>query len=135
MKTLSRFLPPFTPFQCSIGFLVPSFLGGRSAQCSEHSSQRQEEEDPHGAARQTQGVPAAQGERGGGQAKEAEGGAEKTVPCHGPDRPKEAQVQSEGGAAGRLTHCTWTREGSPLDSKCLDRLPGLLAGIPCLFSM
>lgn len=89
-------------------------VGGGPAPRSEHGPQLQEEESPHHAARQTQGVPAAEGEAGGGQAEETEGGTEKTVPRYGPGGPEEAQVQSEGGAPGRLTRWIWTLQTETL---------------------
>lgn len=49
--------------KCCFSFAVP--VGGSPASFSEHSSQLQEEESPHSAACQTQGVPATEGETGG----------------------------------------------------------------------
>ena len=65
---------PLVPLLPVKRFSCPVALGGRPAPRSEHSSPLQDEEEPHGAARQTQGVPAAEGERGGGQTEETEGG-------------------------------------------------------------
>lgn len=58
--------------KCDFSEPIPS--GGSVAPCSDHSPQPEVEESPRSAACQTQGVPAAEGETGGGQAEETEGG-------------------------------------------------------------
>lgn len=55
-------------------FSPPIPSGGSPAPCSDHSPSQQEEESPHSAAYQTQGVPAAEEETGGSQVEEAQGG-------------------------------------------------------------
>lgn len=71
-------LVPVSPvkhdFIAKLCFSCPIPVGGGSAPRSEHHSQSQKEESPRGAACQTQGVPAAEGETRGGQAEETEGG-------------------------------------------------------------
>lgn len=92
-------------------------LGGSFAPRSDCSPPPQDQERAQGTARQAQGVPAGEGEAGGGQDEEAQGGPEKTVPRHGPDGPEKAEVQPEGGDAGRLSDwsssaAAWTVSGS-----------------------
>ena len=70
--------------------------GGSSARRAGHRSQLQEQEDPWGPAPQTQGLPAAEGEAGGGEGQETERGQEETLPDDGPAGEQESAIQSEG---------------------------------------
>ena len=90
-----------------MSFISIVLSGGCSAGRAEHRPQLPEQEGPRGAAPQAQGLPAAEGEAGGGEGQETERGQEETLPDDGPAGEQKSAIQSEGC----ITRWIITRDG------------------------